>query len=122
MTNMRKALIILAMTFVTVFAYGQESKDQKFNKETNLIEVTDYHDNGIISQEGTFNLNGQLHGEWISYDVSGNKISQGSYENGLKSGKWVFWHNNTAKEVEYNNNQIASIDGIKNTAPLADKN
>jgi len=119
---MRKALIILAMTFVTVFAYGQESKDQKFNKETNLIEVTDYHDNGIISQEGTFNLKGQLHGEWISYDALGNKISQGSYENGLKSGKWVFWHNNTAKEVEYNNNQIASIDGIKNTAPLADKN
>ncbi len=122
MTNMRKAVIFLALTFVTVFAYGQESKEQKFNKETNLIEVTDYHDNGIISQEGTFNLKGQLHGEWISYDALGNKISQGSYENGLKSGKWVFWHNNTAKEVEYNNNQIASINGIKNTTRLADKN
>ncbi len=104
----------MVMAFVTVLVYGQDKKVQKFNDETNLIEVTDYHDNGIISQEGTFNLNGELHGEWISYDALGNKISQGSYENGDKSGKWVFWSNDTMKEVEYNNNQIASIDGIKN--------
>ena len=119
---MRKASIILVITFVTVFAYGQESKEQKFNDKTNLIEVTNYHDNGLISQEGTFNLQGQLHGEWISSDALGNKISQGSYENGLKSGKWIFWHNNTTKEVEYSNNSIASINGIKNTTRLADKN
>jgi antitoxin component YwqK of YwqJK toxin-antitoxin module len=117
---MKKAVIFMAITFVTVLTYGQENKVQKFNKETNLIEVTDYHDNGIISQEGTFNLNGELHGEWISYDVSGNKLSQGSYQNGRKSGKWIFWTNNTIKEVEYSNNEIASINGVKNSSRIAD--
>jgi len=120
MTKMKKAVIFLAMTFVTVLVYGQENKDQIFNKETNLIEVTDYHDNGIISQEGTFNVKGELHGEWISYDAMGNKISQGSYENGDKTGKWIFWSNNTMKEVEYSNNQIASINGVKNSSRVAD--
>ena len=112
----------MVMAFVTVLVYGQDKKVQKFNDETNLIEVTDYHDNGIISQEGTFNLKGELHGEWISYDALGNKISQGSYENGDKSGKWVFWSDDTMKEVEYSNNEIASINGIKNSTRLADKN
>jgi hypothetical protein len=117
---MKKAVILIALTFVTILAYGQENKVQKLNKETNLIEVTDYHDNGMISQEGTFNLKGQLHGEWISYDALGNKISQGSYENGYKSGKWFFWSNNTMKEVEYNKNEIASINGVKNSSRVAD--
>ncbi|WP_297705860.1 nicotinic acid mononucleotide adenyltransferase [uncultured Eudoraea sp.] len=119
---MKKAVLFMVMAFVTVLVYGQDKKVQKFNDETNLIEVTDYHDNGIISQEGTFNLKGELHGEWISYDALGNKMSQGSYENGDKSGKWLFWSNNTMKEVEYSKNQIASINGIKNTTRLADKN
>jgi len=119
---MKKAVIFMVMAFVTVLVYGQDKKVQKFNDETNLIEVTDYHDNGIISQEGTFNLKGELHGEWISYDALGNKISQGSYENGDKSGKWVFWSDDTMKEVEYSNNEIASINGIKNSTRLADKN
>ncbi len=120
--KMKKAVLFMVMAFVTVLVYGQDKKVQKFNDETNLIEVTDYHDNGIISQEGTFNLKGELHGEWISYDALGNKMSQGSYENGDKSGKWLFWSNNTMKEVEYSKNQIASINGIKNTTRLADKN
>ncbi|MGB5268898.1 toxin-antitoxin system YwqK family antitoxin [Eudoraea sp.] len=119
---MKKIIILLVLAFTTVLVYGQENKVQKLNKETNLIEVTDYHDNGIISQEGTFNLKGQLHGEWISYDTLGNKISQGSYENGDKSGKWLFWSNNTMKEVEYSNNQIASINGVKNSTRLAGNN
>lgn len=119
---MKKTIILIALTFITVFVYGQDKKIQKFNEETNLIEVTDFHANGIISQEGTFNLNGQLHGEWISYNTLGNKISQGSYENGVKSGKWIFWSNDTMKEAEYRKNEIASINGIKNTTELVDKN
>lgn len=117
---MRNTVLLLVMTFVTVLVYGQENTDQKFNAETNLIEVTDYHDNGVISQEGTFNLKGELHGEWISYDAIGNKISQGNYENGEKTGKWFFWSNSTIKEVEYSNNQIASVNGVKKSSRVAD--
>ena len=75
---MKKTVILIVLAFTAVFVYGQDRKEQKFNDKTNSIEVTDYHDNGIVSHEGTFNLKRQLHGEWNNYDASGNKISQGS--------------------------------------------
>ena len=89
--------------------YGQKEKEVKLNKETNLLEATYYHDNGVVSQEGTFNLAGKLHGEWVSYDENGDKISEGSYLNGSKTGKWFFWNDGMMKEVEFNNNAIASV-------------
>ena len=45
---MKKVVLFIVMALVTVLVYGQDKKVQKFNDETNLIEVTDYHDNGII--------------------------------------------------------------------------
>ena len=119
---MKKAMLILAIVFATSVAFGQSKKDQKLNKETNLIEVTYYHDNGIISQEGTFNLDGKLHGEWTSYDDQGHKIALGSYENGMKTGTWYFWSGDSKKEVEYSKNAIASVDGVKKSKGLVDKN
>lgn len=118
---MKKAVLILMIVFATSFVYGQKGMDQKLNKETNLIEATYYHDNGMISQTGTFNLDGKLHGEWLSYDQNGQKIALGSYDNGLKTGKWYFWSGDSVKEVEYSNNSIASVDGVKKSKGLVDK-
>ena len=115
-------MLILVIVFATSVAFGQSKMDQKLNKETNLIEVTYYHDNGMISQEGTFNLDGKLHGEWTSYDDKGHKIALGSYENGMKTGTWYFWSGDSKKEVEYSNNAIASVDGVKKSKGLVDKN
>ena len=98
------------MTFI---AFGQREKDLVLNEETGLIEATYFYANGEVSQKGTFNLDRQLHGEWISYDEEGRKISQGSYENGMRSGKWYFWQGETVKEVVYDNNAVASVDGKK---------
>lgn len=119
---MKKAVLILVIVFTASFAYGQNRMDQKLNKESNLIEATYYHDNGLISQKGTFNLDGKLHGEWVSYDNNGDKIALGSYDNGLKTGKWYFWSGDSKKEVEYSNNAIASVNGVKKSKGLVDKN
>ncbi|WP_276389199.1 toxin-antitoxin system YwqK family antitoxin [Eudoraea chungangensis] len=119
---MKKTAVLLALMLATVFVNAQDKRVQKLNKETNLIEVTDYHDNGLISQKGSFDLKGQLHGEWFSYDEAGTLISQGQYVNGVKSGKWVFWSNDTRKEVEYSENQIVKINGNDNLSRIADKN
>lgn len=116
--GMRNLLVLLTLTFISATAFAQNDKELKLNKETNLIEATYYHANGEISQKGTFNLEKKLHGEWISYNEEGDKISIGNYTNGLKTGKWVFWSGDDKKEVEYNNNAIASVDGIKNEAPV----
>ncbi len=115
---MNKTIVLLAILLTTVIGYGQKERDIKLNKETSLIEATYYHDNGKISQIGTFNLEGALHGEWTSYDNEGNKIAVGQYIKGVKSGKWTFWNNGTKKEVQYDNNVIASVDGVKSTSKL----
>ncbi len=106
------------MLLVSAGAYAQERVTKKYNAETNLIEATYFHENGNVSQEGTFNTAGKLHGEWTSYDAEGVKIAVGSYENGRKTGKWYFWADDTLKEVEFNDNQIASITEAKNATGI----
>jgi hypothetical protein len=32
-----------------------------------------------------------------------------TYDNGQKSGKWFFWNDTVLSEVDYSNNQIASV-------------
>ncbi len=115
---MKKILLFLAVIFTAGATFAQTEPELKLNKETNLIEATYYHANGKISQKGTFNLDKKLHGKWISYNEEGEKISIGNYTNGLKTGKWVFMSGDDKKEVEYSNNAIASVDGIKKEAPV----
>jgi len=115
---MKKTLLFLAVICTVGATFAQTEPELKLNEETNLIEATYFHHNGEISQEGTFNLEKKLHGKWISYNEEGEKISIGNYTNGLKTGKWVFWSGDDKKEVEYSNNAIASVDGIKKKAPV----
>ncbi|MGB5553138.1 MAG: nicotinic acid mononucleotide adenyltransferase [Flavobacteriaceae bacterium] len=115
---MKKTLLLFAILFVSVVSYAQKQPELKLNEATNLIEATYFHDNGVVSQEGTFNLQKELHGKWISYNEEGERISIGNYTNGLKTGKWVFMSGDDKKEVEYSNNAIASVDGVKKEAPV----
>lgn len=115
---MRNIILPLAICCFATLAVAQQQPELKLNAETNLIEATYFHENGEISQQGTFNLEKQLHGDWISYDADGKKISQGSYLNGQKTGKWVFWSKGDTKEVVYDNNAIASVNGIRKEAPV----
>ena len=78
-------------------------------KNTNLIEVVYYHDNGNISQTGFYTQDGKLQGEWVSYNKDGEKIVLANYENGIKVGKWLYWVDGNIKEVDYSNNAIADI-------------
>ncbi len=111
--TMKNIIVLLTVVFAMSFSYGQQENKLGLNEETELIEATYFHDNGIVSQVGTFNLDGKLHGEWTSFNKEGEKISEGRYVNGRKVGKWTFWAGNETKEVRYSNNEIASVDGVK---------
>lgn len=115
---MKNTILTLLILCISAASFAQTQPELKLNEDTNLIEATYYHDNGMVSQKGTFNLQKELHGKWISYSDAGEKISIGNYTNGLKSGKWTFWSGNDMKEVEYSNNAIASVDGIKKESPV----
>ncbi len=119
---MKKIIYTIALLLIAVCTYGQQEKELTLNEDTGLIEAVYFHDNGVISQKGTFNLDRKLHGEWISYNEQGEKIAQGSYENGLRTGTWMFWQDETMKKVEYNNNVVASINGVKSADRLVKNN
>lgn len=106
---MKNFIAFLALVFTTSVGFSQKEKDVKLNEETNLLEATYYHDNGVVSQEGTFDLEGKLHGKWLSFDAAGEKVSMGNYEKGVRTGKWKFWSDKGVKEVEFSDNVIASI-------------
>lgn len=105
---MKKFILFFAF-LITVVSFGQQKRDLKLNKDTNLIEVVYYHDNDVVSQTGTYTTDGKLQGEWLSFDTAGKKIVSGNYENGKKVGKWFYYTNETIKEVDYSNNAIASL-------------
>ena len=104
----RKFLMLLTL-IVGMISFAQQEKELKLNSDTNLIEVTFYHDSGMVSQTGTYTLDGKLHGEWFSFDTKGNKSVSANYDNGKKVGKWFYWTNKTLKEVDYTNNTIVNV-------------
>ena len=118
---MKNFTFLLMFAITLTGAYAQQKKEQHLNKETNLIEVTYYHNNDQISQKDTLTLEGRLSGKWISYKEQGIKIAEGSYYNGIKTGKWNFWSQDGVKEIIYDNNSIASMSESSNKTPLVDK-
>ena len=105
---MKKLVVLLVALMVGVFAFAQEKKTLTLNKETNLIDAVYYHDNGAVSQTGSFTADGKLEGNWISYDKEGNKLVSAFYNNGKKVGKWIHWVDGEKKVVHYDNN-VASL-------------
>lgn len=115
---MKKIIYIFAF-LITSYSFAQDtSKTQRVKTEQkgDLIEATYFYANGNIEQQGTFNKEGKLHGLWVSYNLEGEKIASGNYENGQKVGKWLIKTNETLKEVNYNNSKISSITDINNNS------
>jgi antitoxin component YwqK of YwqJK toxin-antitoxin module len=105
-----KKFILLFAFLITVVSFAQEKqkRELKLNEDTNLIEVVYYHDNGVVSQTGTYTVDGKLQGEWLSFDTAGKKTVSANYDNGKKVGKWIYWIDGEIKEVNYTNN-VASM-------------
>ena len=103
-----KKILIIAIALFTSFAFAQKERKLTLNKDTNLIEVVYYHNNGEISQTGSYTADGKLEGKWISYDNEGNKLVTAFYKEGKKVGKWVYVIDGEEKEVDYTNS-VASL-------------
>ncbi len=103
---MKKAILMIAVIF-TVGMYAQDTKPT-FEKVGKMVKATYFHANGEIAQTG-FLMNDKLHGQWLMYNEEGVKIAAGKYVNGKKEGKWFFWEGEILREVDFDNNKIASV-------------
>ena len=45
--------------------------------------------NGVLILKTQTNRSGKLHGQFSSWDDTGNLIESGTYDNGLKEGSWL---------------------------------
>ncbi len=106
--------MIMGMMLLSVAVFSQNARP-KLEVFGRLIKATYFHENGKIQQQGFFK-NGKLEGQWVSYDINGNKIAIAEYSRGLKTGKWVFLNNDMLREVNYANNIITSVKNWKQDA------
>ena len=105
-----KNTFLLFAFLITVVSFAQQERELILNEDTNLIEVVYYHDNGVVSQTGTYTVDGKLQGEWLSFNTEGKKVVSANYDNGKKVGKWFYWNDETVKIVDYKKNEIASVE------------
>jgi len=102
-----KKLCITAMLVVSGVIFAQEN-NAKHEVVNQMVKSTFYHENGQLQQEG-FYKDGKVHGEWISYDINGNKVAMGQYQDGMKVGKWFFWNGLDLAEVDYSDSRVAQV-------------
>ena len=115
---MKKYIILTALLFSGI-AFAQEN-NPKLEAVGELVKTTYYFENGKIQQEGFFK-DGKLDGVWVSYDNKGNKVAVGEYTDGLKTGKWIFFNENSLCEVAYENSKVSSVKNLQKNS-LADRN
>jgi len=111
---MKKIILLLLVAFSANMAFAQNCKktcDKKnsYVQNGDLIDAKLYHDNGALAQTGSYTLDNELHGEWVSYDAEGNKTAVALYNNGMKVGTWMFFQGNIQKEVTYKDSQISEV-------------
>lgn len=114
-----KKHILIALVFIGTTVSSQNLNQPKLETKGTLTVATYHYDNGSVQQEGAFNKNGALEGLWTSYDFKGNKLSQGNYSNGIKTGKWFFWTENSLKEVDFVNSKIINVNEWSRKSELA---
>lgn len=114
-----KKYILIALVFIGTTVAAQNLNQPKLETKGTLTVATYFYDNGSVQQQGAFNKNGALEGLWTSYDFEGNKLSQGNYSNGIKTGKWFFWTENSLKEVDFVNSNIMNVNEWSRKSELA---
>jgi len=119
---MKKSILLLAFLFVAASSYGQADTKLKTEKKGDLTEATYFYADGTIQQKGTFNAEGKLYGTWTSYDINGNKLAVGNYDNNKKVGKWFFWTDGKLSEVDYIDSRIVSVNEWKDKTKVAVRN
>ena len=78
-----KLFLILAISIALSFTALNAQEQKVVSQEGNMLKVVIYGQNNNILQEGTIK-NNKLHGDWASYDKSGNQLATGRYNKGKK--------------------------------------
>ncbi|MCT4624073.1 MAG: hypothetical protein N4A46_10660 [Schleiferiaceae bacterium] len=106
---MKTIILIFALAIgATSFAQQPQTKyyengqvKMELTKVGDRVLQTMFYQSGEIKQVGTFH-NGKPCGIWKTYDKTGDILSEGYYENGVKTGKWIVKADRKATTYEIN--------------------
>lgn len=115
-----KKLVTVCLLGLSTIAFAQQ-KEPTFKAEGDLVKATYYYENGAIKTQGFFK-DKKLTGEWVRFDNEGNKIQLAYYNKGKKVGKWFIWSKSTLKEINFEDNSIASVNVWKPESKVAINN
>jgi antitoxin component YwqK of YwqJK toxin-antitoxin module len=95
---MRNIFLILALFFGSAI-YAQEGDGEK--------AVCKRFEDGSLKETGLLK-DGKLHGRWVQYSESGEAVVVAYYNEGKKTGNWLFLDNSNGeiKELEFVNNKV----------------
>ena len=101
MLEVMKNIILIIAIFTVSFSFSQREKTLTIDEETNMVNVVYYYDNGGVRQTGSFSVDGELEGEWVSYDEAGQVEIKAFYKHGEKVGVWIHIIEGIPVEVDY---------------------
>ena len=112
-----KKMIFLACLFIGLVTQAQEKKPL-YEAVGDLVKATYYYADGSVESQGFFK-DRKLTGQWTKFDEKGNKIAIGYYKKGKKVGTWFQWKGNVLRQINYDNNKIASVSNWKEDTKVA---
>jgi antitoxin component YwqK of YwqJK toxin-antitoxin module len=71
---------------------------REYDEEGNVSKSREYKDGIMLAEGGWVDQEGRRQGNWTEYYITGEKRSEGAYENGLRVGKWTYFHRNEKVE------------------------
>lgn len=87
--NYKAAAALLTVIFVSCTG----SPDRSEEKEPEVVKVVEYHDNGMVSKQGT-TVDGKRTGRWESFYPNGLRWSETTFKDGVKEGPTVTYFPN----------------------------
>lgn len=120
-----KKLLFIAVIFTTLIMSAQKTANSDAPKpvyeiEDGLVKVTNFYDTGEVREQGFYDADKKLTGEWIQFDKKGKRTIVANYYKGAKVGKWLVWKGDKMLQLDYEKSRIANVSEWKGTSTLAD--
>tara|TARA_R100000935_G_C2831939_1_gene165607 strand:- start:570 stop:905 length:336 start_codon:yes stop_codon:yes gene_type:complete len=108
---MKKIISLLLVVFISTVVVAQNKNEYVIHG--NLIKTTIYNQDGSLAQTGYYTKDNKPTGQWISYDLQGNKTAVATYKDGEKVGTWFFYQDDVLQEVSFVASRIAKVTTLK---------
>ena len=112
-----KKILVIACLFIASMMQAQE-KAPTYEAVGDQVKATYYYEDGSVFRQGFFK-DQKLTGLWTQFDQKGNKVMVGHYKAGKKVGTWFQWKGNVLRQINYDNNKIASVSNWREDTKVA---